>query len=134
MKGSLCLSLFFAGFLLLTLSAQAATVYFEGNCVWSSNHTKLNCVFDARRPSNLSRCDDGSLPQQYSWEFGDGAASSGYSSFTSRTYDPPPSGQYGYYPTLMILCPNGWSAKSRRDICISGFGYPGCIFQTGDWY
>jgi hypothetical protein len=135
MKRSVHFGFFLAGFLLLTVSAQAGTVYFEGNCTWNVAHTSLSCVFDAQRPSNPSRCNDGSLPQQYFWNYGDGGSSGfTFNSFVSHIYTPPPPpGQYGYYVSLAIFCPEG-STSLQRYICVSGFGYPGCIFQDGNWY
>jgi len=122
MKRLCGVGLFVLGSAVLTASAQAATANFEGNCSWNASGTSLNCVFNAQRPlSNPSRCADGS------------SIGLTYSSFTSHSYAPPPSGQYGYYPSLAVFCPEG-SASVQRYICIYGFGYPGCIFQDGNWY
>lgn len=133
MKRAFSLGLSVLGFALLAASAQAATANFQGNCQWNASNTAINCVFDAQRPSSSpSSCASGS--PEYFWDYGDGASSGyTYSSFTSHTYAPPAPGQYGYYPSLAVFCPEG-SASIQRYICIYGFGYPGCIFQDGNWY
>jgi hypothetical protein len=134
MKRIFCAGLFILGIAALAASAQAATANFQGNCTWNSTNTVLNCVFNAQRPtSSPSICADGTSPSNYAWTFGDGGTASGFSSFVSHPYNPPPAGQYGYYPTLTITCPEG-PATLQRYICIYGFGYPGCIFQDGNWY
>ena len=140
MKRSLCLGLFILCFVGMTAAAQADTANFQANCTWNSSHTFFTCIFDGQRPSsNPSSCSNGAAPQ-YFWNFGDGASSSGwsYSSTISHVYAPPPSGTYGYYPTLSILCDplNGstpTSADATRYMCVSGFGVYGCIQVNGTW-
>jgi hypothetical protein len=132
MKRSLCLGLFIVCFLGLAATAHAANANFQGNCAWNSSYTKVNCVFDALRPSSdPSSCSSG-VPE-YFWNFGDGGSVRTYSSTVSHSYNPPPSGQYGYTVSLSVFCDEG-SDDASRPLCISGFGYPGCIFLGGSWY
>jgi hypothetical protein len=128
------------GSMALTASAHAATANFQGNCTKNSNQTQMYCVFDALRPtSSPSSCTSGA--PSYTWKFGDGSPPlSTSTSFVSHGYPLPiVSGTegypYGYYVDLTVYCSaDGSSASARRYICVYGFGYPGCIFQDGQWY
>jgi hypothetical protein len=140
MRRTLCLGLFVFAFLGLTAAAQADVANFQANCSWNASFTFFTCVFDGQRPaSNPSSCSNGASPQ-YFWNFGDGNSSSGwsYSSTTSHVYAPPPSGTYGYWPTLSVLCDrNDGSTPTSVDVtrymCVFGFGVPGCIQVNGTW-
>lgn len=141
MRRFLCLGLFLTGFVGLSSAAQADVANFQGNCSWNSSRTYFTCVFDGQRPaSNPSSCSNGATPE-YFWIFGDGNSSSGwsYSSTTSHVYLPPPSGTYGYFPTLYVRCdlnngtPPADPVEGRRYMCVSGFGVYGCIQVNGTW-
>ena len=140
MKRVLYAVLFIAGFLGLTAAARADTANFQANCSWNASYTFFSCVFDGQRPAGSpSSCSNGATPQ-YFWNFGDGTSSSGwsYSNTISHVYAPPPSGTYGYWPTLSVLCDlnNGslpTSVDGRRYMCVFGFGVYGCIQVNGTW-
>jgi hypothetical protein len=125
--------------LVLTASAHAATANFQGNCTKNASQTQMFCVFDAQRPaSSPSSCPSGT--PTYFWDYGDGSSPLWTSSsFVSHTYPLPiPSGTegypYGYYVSLGVFCSDNSSASAKRYICVYGFGFPGCIFQDGQWY
>jgi hypothetical protein len=133
MRRTLCLGLFVFAFLGLTAAAQADTANFQANCTWNASYTYFTCVFDGQRPaSSPSSCTSGS--PQYSWDFGDGSpvANSGYNSTISHVYAPPPSGQYGYWPTLKVTCGSN-EVSAQRYMCVFGFGVYGCIQVNGTW-
>ena len=134
MKRSLCLGLFIVCFLGLTASAQAVTANFQGSCVWNPSYTQIYCSFDATLPSSSpSSCNNGATPYFF-WNYGDGSPGTWtYSATASHIYNPPPAGQYGYTVSLSVYCPEG-STTANRPLCISGIGYPGCIFLGGGWY
>jgi hypothetical protein len=135
MKRSLCLGLFLAGFVGLSAAAQADVANFEANCTWNASYTYFTCVFDGQRPAaSPSSCSSGTSPL-YSWDFADGTprTSASYNSTISHVYSPPPSGTYGYWPTLYVTCGTNPAVSAQRYMCVFGFGVPGCIQVNGIW-